>query len=714
MKIKKQKLNNLNLILIYFFISIVFTILFNGFENINFTNTEWLFLGNDMSAHQTGWNFFKNDIWRFPFGSNPDFGNGIGNSIIYSDSIPLFAFIFKLFNFLLPEKFQYFGLWFILCFFLQGILSYFLTLKITNDIKVSFLSSIFFIIFPAFIYRMGWHPALFAHWTLIITIFLVLQKDHKNNHHWIFLILLTSLIHFYFTVIVLITYNILKIFSLYERKINLKKYLQHIIISHSLLIFVMFCAGYFEVRIVDTFALGFGIYKLNLLSILDPVVTNEGLAWSWILPDLKLSKGEELEGFNFVGSGGLVLLCLTVYLLIMDANLRVISKKIFFRKEISIILILVFFLSLSNTISLGSLDIISIPLHDFLYGPLSIIRSSGRLFWFISYFILFYSIFVICLKFKKRAFIILLLIVGVQLTDTSASLSYYKKKISSNTVKLKDKFWSKNEIKNMKNLMTTRPINYNPYFDKFAYYIVNNNFKKTNIIKMARIDRSKAAKNRYDLINNFIEKKLDNETIYILDNIGHLHTLKEIYKNENVGFFKRDKILIMIKDKQNLMNENDKKFMKNSKAYEIKFNNKINTNNIKDNDFLGFGWSHNLDKDGIWNEGNMSNIIFNLEKDSKKLNFEFDCIPFLNKKIKKISLDIFVNGKFNNKIKFDYNDKLLNKVIKTNFKIKEENLNGKIVNVEFRNENPISPLDILISPDSRKLGFLLLNFKLLN
>ena len=37
----------------------------------------------------------KNDFWRFPLGSNPNFGDEFGNSIIFSDSIPILAFFFK-------------------------------------------------------------------------------------------------------------------------------------------------------------------------------------------------------------------------------------------------------------------------------------------------------------------------------------------------------------------------------------------------------------------------------------------------------------------------------------------------------------------------------------------------------------------------------------------------------------------------------------------
>ena len=124
------------LILAHFFLAIVLSFLFIGFENFNFTNIQWLFSGSDISAHQTGWNFFKNDNWRFPLGNNPNYGDDIGNSIVYSDSIPLLALIFKSFNFLLPNNFQYFGIWFFLCFYLRIFCNHVLQVSLKQVCKI--------------------------------------------------------------------------------------------------------------------------------------------------------------------------------------------------------------------------------------------------------------------------------------------------------------------------------------------------------------------------------------------------------------------------------------------------------------------------------------------------------------------------------------------------------------------------------------------------
>ena len=77
-----------------FIISTSFCIYLLGFDNLNFSNQSWLING-DLAQYQLGWKFYREDIWRFPLGLNPNYGISNGSSIIYSDSIPLCAIFLK-------------------------------------------------------------------------------------------------------------------------------------------------------------------------------------------------------------------------------------------------------------------------------------------------------------------------------------------------------------------------------------------------------------------------------------------------------------------------------------------------------------------------------------------------------------------------------------------------------------------------------------------
>ena len=65
---------NNRIIFLFLFIAFIFLAAVIGIDNINFQNTGWLYKGNDSTTIQLGWYFFLNDDWRFPLGSNPNYG----------------------------------------------------------------------------------------------------------------------------------------------------------------------------------------------------------------------------------------------------------------------------------------------------------------------------------------------------------------------------------------------------------------------------------------------------------------------------------------------------------------------------------------------------------------------------------------------------------------------------------------------------------------
>jgi hypothetical protein len=64
--------------------------------------------------------FFRDSSWSWPLGLAINMGYPIGANISYTDSIPIVSIFFKLISSLLPEHFQFFGLYTMLSFGLQG------------------------------------------------------------------------------------------------------------------------------------------------------------------------------------------------------------------------------------------------------------------------------------------------------------------------------------------------------------------------------------------------------------------------------------------------------------------------------------------------------------------------------------------------------------------------------------------------------------------
>ena len=86
-----------------FYLSIIIGLIFFtyivGMDIVNFSNIFWLIdcpIICDAQQHLLGWLFFREtDILQFPFLKNTSFGLYTGSSLIYTDSLPIFAIIFK-------------------------------------------------------------------------------------------------------------------------------------------------------------------------------------------------------------------------------------------------------------------------------------------------------------------------------------------------------------------------------------------------------------------------------------------------------------------------------------------------------------------------------------------------------------------------------------------------------------------------------------------
>ena len=131
--------------------------------------------------------------------------------------------------------------------------------------------------------------------------------------------------------------------------------------------------------------------------------------------------------------------------------------------------------------------------------------------------------------------------------------------------------------------------------------------------------------------------------------------------------------------------------------------------NFRENDnYYGFGWSHNFQKSGIWSEGPISTLLFRTKKNYRDLKLEILCRPYITKKNDSVEFDIFVNDSFNKNIKLTNK----NQGQKIEILIEKKLVKNNEIKVDFNFKNPISPYEVLESPDSRKLGILIKSIKI--
>ena len=694
---------NFKINILFILISLGLTIILFGPENFKFTNINWI-THKDTLIDQLAWKFFYNDNWHFPLGKNPNYGIEIGNSIVFTGAVPFLSIIFKIFKNFLPNNFQFFSFWIFLCFFLQLLFSYLIVYHFTQNKKYSVISSFFFILSPILFYRIPMHISLVGQWIILASFFAeTITKEKIRFYYWISILAISPLIHFYFTLMLSLIYFIIVLDRfLIEKKFS--KLLKEISVSFFSLLLVMYLSGYFEISLPDSLGYGYGYYKANILSFFNPAPTTYNFSWSNFIPVIQTSGGEH-EGFGYLGLGGIILFILLSFNFVKREPLLGFKKN----RPYYLLIIIFFILAISNTINFGSFVLLDTPLPKFLYAPLSIIRASGRFIWPIYYLILIVGLILIYKKNeKKRALLILIIILCIQIIDISSGLKNYinsKVFMRYEKVMFDDPIW--NEIsKEFQIIRTTYPNNNSKIFPQMTSVLLNGNFKKTDIIEIARYDRNKASKYRNKTYENFRKNKLEKNTVFIIDNKNHLRNLKFLLKESNSGFFFRNNLWILIPNYKNKTNKNDRNEFNNVNFIEIFPGKKKKLYLYDEESIIGLGWTHNLNNVGVWTEGKEANIIFkfrNHERKDYKLKFKIKSAMTNN--IDELNLHIKFDGKLVKKISFDRFNNKDNKFIDIN--LKQENLIKELHKVDFIIDNPVSPLSLLKSSDGRELGILL-------
>ncbi|WP_214512075.1 DUF6311 domain-containing protein [Pseudomonas brassicacearum] len=401
------------------------------------TNIGWLGEG-DAATHYMGWAFFRSSPWTFPLGMNPSYGLELGNGIIFSDSNPLLAFLFKPFSAWLPGTFQYFGLWLLACFILQAWFAWKLVGLLTPSVWIRLLGTGLFVFSPPMFLRMGGHLSLSGHFLILAALYLALRPGlQKRRLAWGVLLAATALVHAYLLAMVALIW--LADLASQAIKGRLSRRDAWIELG-GLFLLVAFCcwqAGYFSVG-GGTVAGGFGLYRLNVMSLVNPS------GWSYTLRDMPQGPGD-YEGFNYLGLGVLLLaICAGVALLQGNTGL---ANAVRHRRLLLLALIGLTLFALTNKLGIGMQN-----MHYWLPKPLELLanvfRAAGRMFWPVFYAIVFVVIFLVIRGNKPRAAVCLLAIaLLVQILDTRAGWAGLRQSrmmpaASSWPTSMNDPFWA--------------------------------------------------------------------------------------------------------------------------------------------------------------------------------------------------------------------------------------------------------------------------------
>lgn len=350
---------------------------------LNPLNVGWLAKGDPAQSY-LGWLFFRQEPWTLPLGLAYKLGMEQASSIVYSDSIPLLAIPFKLFQAWLPANFQYDGMWLFGCYALQGYFACRLLMLFTARGSVLIVGVLLFLLSPVLLLRAQAHFALTAHWIVVAAIYLYYAPPCRRRLlQWLALLWLAPLVHAYlmFMVYAVWAAYVLR-YAVLDRRWRVAYLLAWIVMAFAGSLATMWLAGYF--RDMDVSTGGFGFYSMNLLSPLRPVGVGP-----FLVHGSDAATAGQYEGFNYLGLG--VLLALAVALASAFYRRPSIALMTWYRtSELPLILccLTLVVLAISNVVTLGSHQLFTIALPARIEAVLNVFRASGRLFWPVYYVLL--------------------------------------------------------------------------------------------------------------------------------------------------------------------------------------------------------------------------------------------------------------------------------------------------------------------------------------
>lgn len=367
----------------------VFFLLY-GFAPLDMTNDAWLrggYIEADIQQHYAGWLFYRQSELSLPFCFSEQINWPFGLSVAFTDSIPLFAALFRLLEPLLPVTFQYFGLFTLLCFVLQGGFACLLVGLFTRRLPAVLLGAVPFVFSPILLERAFRHTALAAQFLILAALYYYIRGRREKRFFYpgLFLVnCVTLAIHPYFAPMTYaLTFALLVEHAVFQKQIAKPAALLAANLGCTALVgwlFGLFSGGSSS----GGSGVQYGHFCMNLNALWNPV--SRGMdRWSLFLPAQNQTLGN-YDGFNYLGLG--MLLCSVAVVLAMlrwrrDGLLERLKNR--FGLLFVVACLTVF--AVSNVITANGAILARLPLPGFVVQLATTLRSSGRLFWPVYYLI---------------------------------------------------------------------------------------------------------------------------------------------------------------------------------------------------------------------------------------------------------------------------------------------------------------------------------------
>ena len=291
---------------------------FLGPRNVLPWNLHWLAGKGDASGDQLVFQFFRQTPFlQWPITSLSNYV--VGANTVNPGGNTIFSVGAKFVGLFVPGQFQYFGILIVLWFALQALFAERLLSRFISDGTFRIIGATFFVIAPAFLYRLSAmrHFHVGAHWLILAALYLYFDKSVRTKS-WALLIATAIAINLYISVLVIAIFvaSIIKIGIRNEFSslgLRLKFCFKVIVPSAMAAIGSFLVSGFASYEESST---GAGFYRLNLLAYFNPGYSPtdsfSNLIYHIVPVSQRIMFSEEWEGYQYLGTSVIILLPLMV------------------------------------------------------------------------------------------------------------------------------------------------------------------------------------------------------------------------------------------------------------------------------------------------------------------------------------------------------------------------------------------------------------------
>jgi hypothetical protein len=395
-------------------LGVVTALLVLGPAPLNPKNVSWLF--GDASSYYTAWALYRYDPHlHFPLPWTERIGYPIGGSVAMIDAVPLVAVLLRPFSSILPEPFQFLGLYALLCFVLQAYFGLRLARRLFPAAPAfAAVASAFFLLSAPLTWRAFGHTALVSHWLILAGFDSYFRALDEHPARWLapfwIVLAISAGINSYLSVMCLLVTLAALARLVLERRCRWLQALLLATVTVSVLLASAACVGVLVSADPSSFwAPGYGLFSLNLNSIVNPMEYG-----SILLPPLPVFHPGQVDGYNYLGLG-------IIFLLVLSLARRPQSMAWLSERRLIPLVglgLVSTALALSATVSFGSSALFTVPLPAAILKILNGLRASGRFFW-PAYYLLFIAALSLTFHVWKAParFVILIAAVAVQFAD---------------------------------------------------------------------------------------------------------------------------------------------------------------------------------------------------------------------------------------------------------------------------------------------------------